>query len=204
MTIAFDGRKAACDTAESGRAARMAIMAVARRCPECRIHIYVSRKKDYPLLGELLALDNVVLCYPEHSVLRFCPFLWRRHGIAAELRHRMPDIYHGLDGELPEGVSGIPGLACAVTVSDLVFLSSPYGFSWFQRHRNNILVRRACLSSSRIFAPSQAVAADIVKYYFIPKEKITVLPVLSGTGGTGIEPLGDRLAAVYEEIRQVR
>lgn len=59
-----------------------------------------------------------------------------------------------------------------VLVEDLSFLSDRQRFNWIQRHYRNIRHRRACRKSDIIMAASEKVATDIVKYYFIPKNRI--------------------------------
>lgn len=175
MTVAFDGWNAATDAGEKGALSRMVIKAVAGSFPDVQVDIYVPRRKDYPLLGGLPRMKNVRICYPEHSLLKFCPSAWRRYGLPAELRRRRPDVYHGLDGRLPSGIGTVHGLACVATLHDLSFLSDRSCTSWIQLHSRNAMCRHASLSAHRLVVFSQEVATDLVKYYFIPKERISVV-----------------------------
>lgn len=175
MTVAFDGRMAATDAGESGRVIRLVLETLAERYPECRFEIWLPGKKHYPLLERLLEKGNVRPRYPWHPLLRRFPSLWRRWGLAHDIRHDVPDIYHGIEGELPRNIRKIPGMEAVVSVSDLVFLSSPYSFRWSQRHLYNLRTRYACRHAARIIVPDSGTASDVVKYYFIPKTLISVV-----------------------------
>lgn len=62
-----------------------------------------------------------------------------------------------------------------VEVHDLSFLSDPnHHYGWFRRHYRHHKLRRALKRADRIIAGSPKVATDIVRYYFVPKEKLTV------------------------------
>lgn len=61
-----------------------------------------------------------------------------------------------------------------VVVEDLSFLRDRDHFTWLQRHWYNIRHRRALRQADNIVAVDEKVAADIVKYYFIPKSRISL------------------------------
>lgn len=174
MKIAFDGRKAASNRAGLGNYSRFVIRCLATRYPEVDFDVYVAKEKDRTLLSSLKALPNVHICYPEHSRLRFFPLLWTVWGIPAELRKRGADIYHGLANEIPWNMHKVSGVRSIVTIHDLIFLSFPHTYNWLDRHFYNIKFRHSCREADRIQAVSKCTAADIVKYYFTPKQKIDV------------------------------
>jgi len=60
-------------------------------------------------------------------------------------------------------------------VEDLSFLSDREHFNWIQIHYRNLRHRRACRRADIIFAADDKVALDIVKYYFIPKDRIRIM-----------------------------
>lgn len=174
MKIAFDGEKAATDRAGVGNYGRFTIRTIAERFPDCQIDIYVPRRKDGERLEQFFRQPNVTVCYPTHPVLRHFPKLWKRFGIPYELMKRGADIYHGLGNELPANIRKAVHTRSAVTVHDLIFLFYPYSYSWLERHRLNIIYRSSCRNADRVIAVSECTSRDIVKYYFIPKSKISV------------------------------
>ena len=62
----------------------------------------------------------------------------------------------------------------AVAVYSLGFVSAPEGYSWLQRHMLNFRYHRLRRLADYFIAADRHVAADLHKYYFIPKEKIIV------------------------------
>ncbi len=62
-----------------------------------------------------------------------------------------------------------------VEVNDLSFLSDRnHRYGWFRRHYRHHKLRRALKKAEDIIASNPQVATDIVRYYFVPKEKITI------------------------------
>ncbi len=174
MRIAFDGKKAAANRAGLGNYSRFVIRCMAQRYPDCQFDVYVAQEKDPALLDSLRVLPNVNICYPKYSLLKYFPKLWSVFGVPAELRKRGADIYHGLGNELPRKIEKVKGVKSVVTIHDLIFVSFPHTYSWINRHLYNVKFRHACRVADRIVAVSKFTAKDIVKYYFTPKEKISV------------------------------
>ena len=62
-----------------------------------------------------------------------------------------------------------------VEVNDLSFLSDRnHQYGWFKRHYRHHKLRRALKKAENIIAKDPKVATDIVRYYFVPKNKITI------------------------------
>ena len=62
-----------------------------------------------------------------------------------------------------------------IEVNDLSFLSDRnHHYGWIRRHYRHHRLRRALKKADKIFARNQNVATDIVRYYFVAKDKITV------------------------------
>lgn len=175
MRIAFDGKKAARNRAGLGNYSRFVIGTMARRFPDCMFDIYISKDRTPSLLSSLEELPNVRICRPTHPVLKHFPFLWEMFGIPYELSKRETDIFHGLGNVLPRNIRKAVGVKSVVTIHDLIFVSYPDTYNWIDRHLYNIKFRRACRQADRIIAVSKCTARDIVKYYFTPKQKITVV-----------------------------
>lgn len=175
MRIAFDGKKAAFNRAGLGNYSRFVIRAMAKRFPDCQFDVYVSRKGKRNMLDTFDGLTNVRICYPTLPVLKHFPKLWERFGITREVAASGAEIYHGLGNELPANIRKAKGTRSIVTIHDLIFLFFPHTYSWIDRHFYNIRFRSACMRADRIVAVSNCTAKDIVKYYFIPKQKISIV-----------------------------
>lgn len=100
--------------------------------------------------------------------------LWRTTGLRRELgRHRI-QLYHGLSHEIPIGLNArrIPSV---VTMHDLIFYHYPHQYRWADRQLYDFKFRYACQHATRIIAISEATKQDIIRFYGIPEEKITVI-----------------------------
>lgn len=64
-----------------------------------------------------------------------------------------------------------------VEVHDLSFLSDrDHRYGWFRRHYRHHKLRRALKKADRIIAQNPKVATDLTRYYFVPKERVTMSP----------------------------
>lgn len=62
-----------------------------------------------------------------------------------------------------------------VEVNDLSFLSErDHRYGWIRRHYKHFRLRRALRKAKGIIAADPEVAAEIRRYYFIQKDRITV------------------------------
>ena len=60
-----------------------------------------------------------------------------------------------------------------VEVDDLSYLvEREHPYNWFQRHFHHHRLRIALKNADLVIASSPEVATDIVRFYFIPKDKI--------------------------------
>ena len=62
-----------------------------------------------------------------------------------------------------------------VEVHDLSFLSDrDHGYGWLRRHYRHHKLRLALKKAEYIIAHNHKVAIDLTRYYFVPKERITL------------------------------
>lgn len=60
-------------------------------------------------------------------------------------------------------------------VEDLTFLGyRDHSYGWLKRHLMHFRMHLALRKADRVVAASESVAYDLVRYYFVPKDKITV------------------------------
>lgn len=63
-----------------------------------------------------------------------------------------------------------------IEVNDLSFLSDRnHHYGWFRRHYRHHKLRMALKKADKVMAKDKSVATDLVRYYFVPKEKITII-----------------------------
>jgi hypothetical protein len=62
-----------------------------------------------------------------------------------------------------------------IEVEDLSFLSDRnHRYGWIRRHYRHHRLRRALKKAEKIIASDSDVATDIVRYYFVPKDRIII------------------------------
>lgn len=62
-----------------------------------------------------------------------------------------------------------------VEVEDLGFLKDrEHHYGWFRRHFYHFQMHLLIRWADRFIAADDTVAADLVRYYFVPKEKISI------------------------------
>lgn len=62
-----------------------------------------------------------------------------------------------------------------IEVDDLTFIGDrDYPYNWFQRHFHHHRLRLALKKADLVVAADTRVAVDLVRYYFIPKERIVI------------------------------
>lgn len=62
-----------------------------------------------------------------------------------------------------------------IEVDDLSYLSDrDHPYNWFQRHFHHHKLRRALKNADIVIAADPITATDIVRYYFVPKDKIVI------------------------------
>lgn len=100
--------------------------------------------------------------------------IWRRSLVAKQAQKEGVDIFHGLSGELPTGLSK-RGIASVVSIHDLIFLRYP---EWYKALDRKIY-RRKALQAARdaklVVAISQQTRNDLIQLLGIAPEKIKVI-----------------------------
>lgn len=99
---------------------------------------------------------------------------WRQRGIVTDLKKDKIDIYHGLTGEIPQGLKN-KGIKTVVTVHDLIFMRFPQFYSFFDRNIHKIKARYAVKNADVVVAVSQQTKEDIIEFFGIEREKIQVV-----------------------------
>lgn len=62
-----------------------------------------------------------------------------------------------------------------IEVDDLTFIGDrDYPYNWFQRHFHHHRLRLSLKNADLVVAADTRVAVDLVRYYFVPKERIVI------------------------------
>lgn len=97
--------------------------------------------------------------------------LWRFFRLPRLLQGRRYSLFHGPSHVLPLSA----GCPMVVTMFDLIFLRFPEYFRRWDRNYYRISFRSAARRADRIISFSKATKGDLINYFAIPEEKISVV-----------------------------
>ena len=192
LVIGFDAKRAVANGTGLGSYSRTLINDLARY--PLSLRLYAPDEGRYDLRSQIHDRDNVCFCYPNSSLLTphssLLTSYWRSHKIVRDLQRDGIQLYHGLSGELPVGISrsGIPGV---VTIHDLIFLRHPEYYHFIDRQIYAWKFRRTVREATHIIAISECTRRDILHYApDVAPEKISVIyqscaPKFNGSAVTG-------------------
>ena len=107
--------------------------------------------------------ENGNLVVPEKSPIPFYKRWWQLKGMVRDIRKNDIDVFHGLNAELPKGISKV--VPAILTIHDLIFLRHP---EWYKPIDRWLYTRRfynAINEATHIIAISEWVYTilDVVK-----------------------------------------
>lgn len=176
MKIGFDGKRAVQNFTGLGNYSRYVIEALCAHSNGNEYILYTPKPRKNERLEPLLKRfgECLSLHYPLKPLWKKLNSLWRIWGVPADLRNDGVELFHGLSNELPLNIkkASIPSI---VTVHDLIFLRLPYCYRPIDRMIYNYKFRKACENADHIIAVSECTKRDIIQFYNIPAEKISVI-----------------------------
>jgi glycosyltransferase involved in cell wall biosynthesis len=116
--------------------------------------------------------ENVSFCYPKSAP--FGKAVWRSHGIVSDLKHDGVQLFHGLSGELPIGISK-SGIKSVVTIHDLIFLRHPEFYHWLDTKIYAWKFRQTIKEADHIIAISECTKRDIMEFGHVDESRISVI-----------------------------
>ncbi len=169
MQIGFDAKRAYHNTTGLGYFSRTLINLLARYYPEHDYFLYNPRpsdkfRPDSPAVHEIL---------PSAFRDKLFRSAWRSSWVKKDLLKQGIDLYHGLSHELPMGIEKT-GIRTVVTMHDLIPERFPEQFKPIDVAIYKKKYRHACRVADHIMAISEQTKQDIIDYYQIPAERITV------------------------------
>ena len=172
MRIAYDAKRAFQNSTGLGNYSRMLIRAMAGHYPDNRYFLYTPGKKHIDAAAFLLQHPDLSIRMPGGAFLPAA--YWRSKGIINDLKRDNIDLYHGLSHEIPIGIQQT-GIKSVVTIHDLIFLHYPKLYPAIDRWIYRAKVKNACINADHIIAISQNTKKDILHYFDVPAEKISVI-----------------------------
>ena len=191
MIIGFDAKRIVRNRTGLGSYARTLVSDLAGR-DDILLRLYAPDAGYDDLRCQVPERENLTYCYPSSQAShRFIPpfgearwgfsplasirkSYWRSRGIVADLRRDSVQLYHGLSGELPVGISR-SGIKSVVTIHDLIFLRHPEFYHWIDTKIYARKFRQTVREADHIIAISECTKRDILAFSSVDERKISVI-----------------------------
>lgn len=173
-TIGYDAKRIVSNATGLGSYGRTLINALAPLVPQNRLLLYAPDAGREQLRTQVRVTNNLAFVYPQRASLRLQKDLWRAKGIVKDLQRDGVQLFHGLSGELPNGVRKT-GIRTVVTIHDLIFLAHPEFYHWIDTKLYARKFQRACREADLIIAISEQTKKDILRYSHFPAERIRLI-----------------------------
>ncbi len=171
MRIGFDAKRIFRNTSGLGNYSRSTVELLAKYFPDN--HYFLYSGFDRNRTGFQIP-EKVELVTPSSWIGDICPSLWRSGCMASDIRKHRLDIYHGLSNELPFDIRE-GGAKSVVTMHDLIFIRYPNLYKKIDRYLYEKKYRRSCRYADHIIAISRQTKNDIIDFWNIPEELISVV-----------------------------
>jgi len=171
--IGFDAKRIVRNGTGLGSYGRTLVNDLAR-LDEFDLRLYVPDGGMVQLRSQIVGRANVSFCYPPHAFTSLGKALWRSRGVVKQMSADGVQLYHGLSGELPRGISE-SGIRTVVTIHDLIFMRHP---EYYNRADVKIYTKkffRTLREADRIVAISECTRRDICELGEIDASRVDVI-----------------------------
>ena len=171
MKIGLDAKRLFNNFTGLGNHSRTTVDIVGSEFPDTSFYLYTPRVTSCKTTDRYMNRPDCHVVMPD-GMMRGS--VWRTLGIAAECRRDGIDVFHGLSNELPVGMHRY-GIPTVVTIHDVAFKTFPLMYKWHDRMIYDLKWRYACRNADRIIAISQCTKLDVMRFYGVDEEKISVV-----------------------------
>ena len=178
--VGFDAKRIVRNGTGLGAYGRTLVNALSALGDDLRLLLYAPDEGRKELTSQLTTARNVQWVYPVRARNALTKAWWRSKGIVEDLKRDGVCLFHGLSGELPQGIrkAGIPAI---VTIHDLIFMRHPEYYHWWDAWIYTRKFRQTLKEAQRIIAISECTKRDIVELGRFPAERIEVIYQSCGT-----------------------
>ena len=179
LTIGFEGKRLLSSLTGFGTYSRTLIRDICRFYPETRCvliaHDSYNALNKLPTFSSLeieqvKRLDSIKVVYPPSTWHLY----WKLFGAKRALYNQGVDIYHGLTHQIPRSVRQ-KRVPIVLTVHDLIYRHYPELSSDTDLNLYESQLLNACSISDKIVAVSESTKKDIVNFFSISPQKISVI-----------------------------
>lgn len=174
LTIGYDAKRAVSNGTGLGNYCRTLLNDLGTIDTTDSFRLYVPDLGRDDLRSQLDMPRNMSFVTPANKLVKPLRSLWRIKGIVNDLKRDGVDIYHGLTGELPLGLSEA-GIKSVVTIHDLIFMRCPEYYNPVDVAIYKWKFRNTCKQADRIIAISECTRRDIMELGEIDDSRIDVV-----------------------------
>ena len=174
LTIGYDAKRAVSNGTGLGNYCRTLLNDLGTIDTTDSFRLYVPDLGRDDLRSQLDMPRNMSFVTPANKLVKPLRSLWRIKGIVNDLNRDGVDIYHGLTGELPLGLSEA-GIKSVVTIHDLIFMRCPEYYNPVDVAIYKWKFRNTCKQADRIIAISECTRRDIMELGEIDDSRIHVV-----------------------------
>lgn len=174
LTIGYDAKRAVSNGTGLGNYCRTLLNDLGTIDTTDSFRLYVPDLGRDDLRSQLDMPRNMSFVTPANKLVKPLRSLWRIKGIVNDLKRDGVDIYHGLTGELPLGLSEA-GIKSVVTIHDLIFMRCPEYYNPVDVAIYKWKFRNAIRQANRIIAISECTRRDIMELGEIDDSRIQVV-----------------------------
>lgn len=170
LRIGYDAKRLFNNFTGLGNYSRTLLKDLATYFPDNAYFLYTPKVKRNEETHFFLNSALYEVQMPEKGI----PAYWRTWGVKSSLKKHKIQLYHGLSHEIPMNIQK-SGIKCVVTIHDLIFKRYPEQYKWLDRQIYDSKFRYACQNADKVVAISESTKRDIIEYYHIPPDKISVI-----------------------------
>ena len=169
MKIGFDAKRAFHNRSGLGNYSRDVIDGLSQDNKTDELFLFTPP----PSNDSSFSIDNAQIITPPSGLDSWITAYWRSFSIMKEVNNLQLDIFHGLSNELPLTLNN--SVKKVVTIHDLIFKRYPEWYRFIDRKIYDWKFKTACRNANKIIAISEQTKKDIIHFYGIKPDKITVV-----------------------------
>ncbi|WP_027001488.1 glycosyltransferase family 4 protein [Hugenholtzia roseola] len=172
MKIGYEAKRVFHNKTGLGNYSRDLIRILSHYYPQNQYFLYNPKPAKETLF--LSNAQNVQEKFPKTRFSKTFYNLWRQKNIVSDLKKDQIQLFHGLSGEIPQGLRRANIPTC-VTIHDLIFLRYPQFYKKIDVKISEYKFKKAAKESDLVVAISEQTKSDIVDFFQIEPEKIKVV-----------------------------
>lgn len=176
MNIGLDAKRIFFNNSGLGNYGRRFYHGLAKKSADDNFYLYSPKvvAGDNPYLKQINPANSVIISPDKPLYKMLSGALWRSGLINARLRKDHIGIYYGLSNEIPFGNKN-SNIVKVVIIHDLIFLRYPQLYPAIDVFFYKQKTKYAGKHADFIIAASEQTKRDIVDFYHVPENKITVI-----------------------------